>query len=112
MYNEINKKIVAAREQGRLQGIWNKRLHNLEEELKEREQQTRMWELQLKKEEEDVEKLKGISFSSFLYTVLLKKEERLEHEHMEKPIRLLLPYAPELTSLKRSFMRCVTGTWR
>jgi hypothetical protein len=83
MYNEINKKIVTAREQGRLQGIWKERLHNLEEELKEREQQTRMWELQLKKEEEDVEKLKGISFSSFLYTVLLKKEERLEHEQME-----------------------------
>ncbi|SEB54947.1 hypothetical protein [Paenibacillus sp. GP183] len=83
MYIEINKKIVAAREQGRLQMIWNERLHNLEEELKEREQQIRMWELQLKKEEEDVEKLKGISFSSFLYTILSKKEERLEHEQME-----------------------------
>lgn len=83
MYKEINEKIVAAREQGRLQGIWNERLHSLEEELKEREQQTRMWELQLKKEEEDVEKLKGISFSSFLYTILSKKEERLEHEQME-----------------------------
>jgi hypothetical protein len=83
MYKEINEKLVAVREQGRLQAVWNDRLRMLEEELKEREQQVRMWEQQLKKEEEDVEKLKGLSFSSFLYTVLQKKEERLEHEQME-----------------------------
>jgi DNA repair exonuclease SbcCD ATPase subunit len=83
VYKEINEKLVAAREQGRMHGIWQKRLRALQEELEEREQQARLWEQQLKKEEGDVEKLKSLSFSSFLSTILQNKAEKLEHEQME-----------------------------
>ncbi|MBP1995308.1 hypothetical protein [Paenibacillus eucommiae] len=80
MFDALNEKLAAAREQGRQQRIWKQRLLALEEELVERENQAIQWERQLNKEESDVERLKGMSFSRFFLTIRQKKETQLELE--------------------------------
>ena len=83
MFEELNQKLAAAKEKGRLQSIWKERLEILQEELKSEQHKASMWEEQLRKEEKDVEKLTGISLSALFYSLLQKKEEKLISEQLE-----------------------------
>lgn len=83
MFEELNQKLAAAKEKGRLQSIWKERLGILQEELKAEQHKASMWEEQLRKEEKDVEKLTGISLSALFYSLLQKKEEKLISEQLE-----------------------------
>lgn len=62
---------------------WESRLAALQEDYKLENQKVFMWREQLRQEEEDVDRLCGMSFSSFFYTVIGKKAEKLEQEQKE-----------------------------
>ncbi|MCU6713140.1 hypothetical protein M6D81_31015 [Paenibacillus sp. J5C_2022] len=83
MLLQLNEQLALLRGNERQKLNWESRLNQLSEELKRRTRERDEWEQQLKKEQRDVEKLKGLSLGSFFYTLIGKKEEKLTVEEEE-----------------------------
>ncbi|TXK71820.1 hypothetical protein FU659_32475, partial [Paenibacillus sp. N3.4] len=83
MIQELVKKLATAKENGRLQEIWLQRLALLENELKLQTSRVITWQEQLEKEQKDIEKLKTRTFTSLLYDVIHKKQDKLAIEEQE-----------------------------
>lgn len=83
MYKEINKELEELK-----QGIYrcnniDTMLKSLSEQLSEQERKKIDLELELKKENLDVEKLSKMSISTIFYTILGSKEKQIEKERQE-----------------------------
>ncbi|KAA0547609.1 hypothetical protein FZW96_12245 [Bacillus sp. BGMRC 2118] len=83
MVLQLNSKIKKGQERVRLKQKWEKQLSSYQQELKS--SQARLLDLKekLEKENQDVDKLEGLSITSILLTVLGTKEERLKQEKQE-----------------------------
>ncbi|MEW9698702.1 hypothetical protein [Paenibacillus sp. SI8] len=83
MIQKLTQQLAAAKEKGRLQKVWMERLDDLEKELNRQKQHITLLENQLRQEEKDVARLKGSTFTSFLYGLLDKKQKKLAAEEKE-----------------------------
>lgn len=83
MVLQLNSKIKKAQERLHLKQKWERQLTSYQLELSQ--SQTRLLDLRekLEKENQDVDKLVGLSITSILLTVLGTKEERLKQEKQE-----------------------------
>ncbi|MFD0960566.1 hypothetical protein [Paenibacillus chungangensis] len=80
---ELNEQLALLRGNERQKHNWESHLNQLSEELKRHTRERDEWKQQLKKEQRDVEKLKGISLGSFFYTLIGKKDDKLTEEEEE-----------------------------
>ncbi|MBC8587160.1 hypothetical protein [Paratissierella segnis] len=83
MYTEINKKIYDLQEKLRIKEKLESLKKMAESELNKKRDQLEELKKQLKKEEKDVEKLEGTSFSSIFLSLTDKKDEKLDKEREE-----------------------------
>lgn len=83
MFEDLNARLIELKELGRKKEKWETRLGQLQEELAELESTRDMWQNRLVSEEKDVQKLSGMSLTYFFYTILGKKEEKLDQEQRE-----------------------------
>lgn len=83
MFEELNARLALAKEKRAKQALWLERVNLLRKELETEERQASVWEEQLAKEERDVARLSGLSFTALLYSLLQKKEDMLEVEERE-----------------------------
>lgn len=83
MYTEINNRIYDLREKLRIKEKLDSLKKMAEEELDKKKNQALELEKQLKKEEKDVVKLEGTSFSSIFLALIGKKDEKLDKEREE-----------------------------
>ena len=83
MYKDINKELDELQ-----QGIYRyrnieKKLESLKKQLKEQESKQIDYELELKRENLDVDKLSKMSISTVFYTILGSREKQIEKERQE-----------------------------
>lgn len=83
MYEEINKELKELQD-----GIYrcrsiDNRLKSLKNQLSEQEKKQTEYELELKKENLDVEKMSKMSISAVFYTILGSREKQIEKERQE-----------------------------
>ncbi|MGF7048456.1 chromosome segregation ATPase [Paenibacillus sp. DS2015] len=83
MFEDLNLRLAVVKEKGRNYEKWEQRLELLEAERAEQEEQARRWKEKLSEEENDVEKLTGMTLSNLIYSIIGKKEEKLEREQIE-----------------------------
>lgn len=83
MFETENTRLTELKESMRNKAKWEKRLQELDDELKTREGEVEDWKRRLAEEEKDVDRLTGASLSSLFYGMIGKKEERLEREQLE-----------------------------
>lgn len=83
MFETENTRLTELKESMRNKAKWEKRLLELDVELKTREGEVEDWKRRLAEEEKDVDRLTGASLSSLFYGMIGKKEERLEREQLE-----------------------------
>lgn len=83
MVHNLNVRLVEVKEKGRRYKKWEKRLEELELDLSRYEIESRKWEQRLDEEEQDVERLTGMTLSNLVYSMLGKKEDKLEREQLE-----------------------------
>ncbi|MED5017999.1 hypothetical protein P9847_11870 [Paenibacillus chibensis] len=83
MFETENTRLTELKESMRNKAKWEKRLQELDVELKTREGEVEDWKRRLAEEEKDVDRLTGASLSSLFYGMIGKKEERLEREQLE-----------------------------
>ena len=83
MLEEINHKINYIKSEVAKKQVLEDKLNDLNKELYKSESELNDLENKLKKEYEDVEKLKKLSLSNILSTIMRNKEERMEKEEKE-----------------------------
>lgn len=83
MNKEMNEQLAVLKEKGRIYEKWKKRLHKLQEEDKQWEEKVEQCRAALQKEQNDVDRLNGMSLASFFYDLIGRKSERLEKEELE-----------------------------
>ena len=83
MFERLNERLTAVKEQGRNMRKWESRLAQLQEELGELRHTRDQARRRLAAEEKDVERLSGVSLSGFIYSILGKKLEKLDEEQRE-----------------------------
>ncbi|GAF09585.1 hypothetical protein [Paenibacillus pini] len=83
MFEEINERMIQLKENRRNQERWTQRLEELDRELKQLEGEADTWKARLHKEEKDVERLTSASLTGLLFSLIGRKEEKLEHEQLE-----------------------------
>lgn len=107
MLKDINIKINQIKEQVAEKKVLEEKLDNLEKEFSMYECELRDLEEMLNKELRDVEKLKKLSLSSIMYTIMRNKEEKLEKEEQEYLIAKLKydDCSSRINSLKNSKLR-------
>ena len=99
MYTEINNRIYDLQEKLRIKEKLDSLKKMAEEELDKKKNQALELEKQLKKEEKDVVKLEGTSFSSIFLALIGKKDEKLDKER-EEFLTAKLKYEECLDSIK------------
>lgn len=107
MLKDINIKINQIKEQVAEKKVLEEKLDHLEKEISRYELELKSLEEKLDKELRDVEKLKKLSLSSIMYTVMRNKEEKLEKEEKEYLIAKLKydDCSSRINSLKNSKLR-------
>ncbi|MCC3868815.1 hypothetical protein [Terrisporobacter mayombei] len=107
MLKDINIKINQIKEQVAEKKVLEEKLNNLEKEFSMYECELRNLEEILNKELHDVEKLKKISLSSIICTIMRNKEKKIEKEEKEYLIAKLKydNCSSRITSLKNSKLR-------
>lgn len=83
MVEELNKRVIMAREKVREKQKLLSARRNTEQDLGAEKSRFTELEAILRKEGRDVEKLEGLSISSLFYTILGSKENQLEKERQE-----------------------------
>ncbi|GGH19292.1 hypothetical protein GCM10008013_15870 [Paenibacillus segetis] len=83
MFEDLNARLIELKELGRKKEKLEARLIQLQKELAELESTRDMWQQRLVLEEKDVDKLTGMSLTYFFYTILGKKDEKLDQEQRE-----------------------------
>lgn len=83
MYEELNNSIIEAKENLRKKQYLQGKFSNAQGTLRGEKARLQRLSEELQKENLDVEKLEKVSLSGLLYTILGKKEERLDKERQE-----------------------------
>lgn len=83
MFEELNLRLSVVKEKGRNYKKWEQRLKVLEIERTEQEEEAQKWREKLSEEENDVVRLTGMTLSNLMYSMLGRKEEKLEREQLE-----------------------------
>ncbi|WP_052339286.1 hypothetical protein [Gorillibacterium massiliense] len=83
LFAEWNEKMQAVKEKERNHEKWKSRFTQLNRELQRAEEKLERTSRRLEAENEDVEKLKRLSLSNFILTLIHKKDDRLEQEQLE-----------------------------
>ncbi|BFH60206.1 hypothetical protein [Paenibacillus azoreducens] len=83
MFEAENARLAELKENMRNKTKWEKRLQELQRELKEHEREADGWKMRLADEEKDVERLMGASLTGLFFSLIGKKEEKLEREQLE-----------------------------
>jgi len=83
MYKELNEQLAVLKEKGRIYEKWNNRLEKLNQEEAEWQAKVQRRLEHLQKEQNDVDRLNGMTLSAFFYNLIGKKQERLEKEELE-----------------------------
>lgn len=83
MFEDLNARLIELKELGRKKEKWEARLSQLREELDELESTRDLWKNRLVSEEKDVDKLTCISLTYFFYTIMGKKEKKLDQEQRD-----------------------------
>ncbi|AJS61263.1 hypothetical protein [Paenibacillus sp. IHBB 10380] len=83
MFEDLNLRLAVVKEKGRNYEKWEQRLQALEIERAEQEEQAGRWRKKLSEEENDVDRLMGMTLSNLIYSMIGKKEEKLEREQIE-----------------------------
>ncbi|AOZ92376.1 hypothetical protein [Paenibacillus crassostreae] len=99
MFQDLNARLAHVKEQGRKHEKWEKRLEDLEFDRNKKKVELEQWGRHLNEEEQDVEKLTGMSLSNLIYTIIGKKEEKLEQEQLEL-LEVKVKYDEALRTMK------------
>lgn len=99
MFHDLNVRLAEVKEKGRKYKKWEKRLEELEQDLSRYENEALNWKQRLDEEEHDVESLTGMTLSNLIYSMLGKKEDKLEREQLEV-IEAKAKYDEALRTLK------------
>lgn len=83
MYQEVNERLAFLKEKGRLLSKWNSRLDHLRELEHQKEELVAARKTHLAEEQKDVDALTRTSIASVFYSIVGKKEQRLEKEEAE-----------------------------
>lgn len=83
VYEETNERLALLKEKGRLLHKWTSREENLQELEKRGEELLYVRKEHLRAEQKDVDQLLKTSLSSLFYSVVGRKEEKLEKEEKE-----------------------------
>lgn len=83
MFEELNEKLVQVKGDLRKKEKWEKQIADYRRELRELKDKIYDFKEVLANEQEDVQKLEGISVTRLFLTVLGRKEERLDKENQE-----------------------------
>lgn len=83
MYEEMNERLALLKEQGRLLHKWTSREENLQELEKRGAELLHVRTEHLRAEQKDVDQLLKTSVSSLFYSLIGRKEEKLEKEEKE-----------------------------
>ncbi|HWO55376.1 MAG TPA: hypothetical protein VNM49_13440 [Paenibacillus cookii] len=83
MFDAENARLTELKESMRNKVKWEKRLQELEKEREERRREADRWKQRLADEEKDVERLAGASLSALFFSLIGKKEEKMEREQLE-----------------------------
>lgn len=83
MLESLNERLMQVKEQQRKKQKWESQLEAYQNEASEKQHERERLEEQLKDEEKDVEKLENPSLTNLFYTVIGKKEDRLDKEKQE-----------------------------
>ena len=83
MFDEINSKLFALKDQIRIRGKVKSSLADVLSLLKEEERKLASLKAELEKESRDVEKLEGLSITGLFHSILGNKEEQHEKEKKE-----------------------------
>ncbi|MCM3127230.1 hypothetical protein ACFQ3J_11295 [Paenibacillus provencensis] len=83
MYQEVNERLALLKEKGRLLSKWNSRLDHLGELEQQKEELVAVRKERLAAEQKDVDTLTRTSIASVFYSIMGKKEQKLEKEEAE-----------------------------
>jgi uncharacterized phage infection (PIP) family protein YhgE len=83
MFREINERLAELKSKQRQKANWEKRVLDLTEELARRTRERDQWAQRLQKEQQDVDRLKSISFGALFYALIGRKAEKLSEEEAE-----------------------------
>jgi len=83
MFQELNERLADLKMKQQQKQNWEYREKNLTEELQRKRQERDRWADQLRKEQNDVDKLTGMSLGALFFTLIGKKEEKLSEEESE-----------------------------
>ncbi|RED30624.1 hypothetical protein [Paenibacillus sp. VMFN-D1] len=83
MFEEANRQLTKLKEDIRNKTKYENRMQELSRELREQQDEAERWKLRLADEEKDVERLTGTSLSGLFYSMIGRKEEKLEREQLE-----------------------------
>jgi DNA repair exonuclease SbcCD ATPase subunit len=110
MFREINERLAMLKGRQRQKANGEKRVQDLTDELARMTHERDQWAERLRKEQKDVDRLKGISFGALFYSMIGRKAEKLSEEEAEL-LQVKLKYdeaaatvndlEAELTELKR-----------
>ncbi|OAB45784.1 hypothetical protein [Paenibacillus antarcticus] len=99
MFHDLNVRLAEVKEKGRKYRKWDKRLVDLGLSLEQYEREANNWEQRLQREEQDVERMTGMSLFNLIYSVMGKKEEKIEREQLEV-LEAKVKYDEALRTLK------------
>ncbi|MBD2846737.1 hypothetical protein IDH44_16190 [Paenibacillus sp. IB182496] len=91
MFAELNEELAARKLEARQAHNWNERLQSLGEQIRLQELENERLRRQMNEEQQDVERLNGMSFATLFYSVIGRKEEKLERE-MEEALQAKLAF--------------------
>ncbi|OAB37765.1 hypothetical protein [Paenibacillus glacialis] len=83
MFHDLNVRLAEVKEKGRSYRKWDKRLEDLVLDLSHYESETKNWEQRLQREEQEVERLTGMTLSNLVYSIMGKKAEKIEREQLD-----------------------------
>ncbi len=83
MVNDLNALLIDLKEKIRLRDRLQRQLADVERTLAQEDGRLEVLEAQLKREENDVKRLEGLSLAGMFYAVLGDKEQRLDKERQE-----------------------------
>jgi len=83
MFHDLNVRLAEVKEKGRSYRKWDRRLEDLGLALEQYEREANNWEQRLQREEQEVERLTGMTLFNLIYSIIGKKEEKIEREQLE-----------------------------
>lgn len=83
LFEKLNERLAELKEKGRNKEKWERRLKQLKQDLSNWELSREEWRMKLALEENDVQKLMGMSLSNLFYTILGSKKEKLDQEQRD-----------------------------